>query len=212
MPYLAIPECSTDEINMNHIKIIGVGGGAGCALNYILEKGIKGVTCIAVNTDKQSLSHSLTNYKIKIGENLLKGLGAGGDPNLGYEAAQESIAHVQNVIVGAKVIFVVAGMGGGTGTGAAPVIAQLAKSMGALTISVITTPFAFEGRARMAIAKAGVIEMCQHTDSQITIPNSHLVRCANKNATFKEVLKESDKTLYLAIKDILKWPLVAMHN
>ena len=184
------------------IKVIGVGGGGGNAVNNMVASQLSGVNFIVANTDVQALKHSLAEYKIQLGSKLTKGLGAGANPNVGCEAALESRNEIQDIIGEADMVFVTAGMGGGTGTGAAPVIAQIAREMGALTVGVVTKPFGFEGRRRMMSAEVGVSELKKHVDSLITIPNSRLVQLAHKNATFKEMLKKADDVLYHAVKGI----------
>lgn len=184
------------------IKVIGVGGGGGNAVNNMVASQLSGVNFIVANTDVQALKHSLAEYKLQLGGKLTKGLGAGANPQVGCEAALESRNEIQDMIGEADMVFVTAGMGGGTGTGAAPVIAQIAREMGALTVGVVTKPFGFEGRRRMGSAEMGINELKKHVDSLITIPNSRLVQLAHKNATFKEMLKKADDVLYYAVKGI----------
>lgn len=191
-----------DFNSLPKIKVIGVGGGGGNAVNNMVASQLSGVNFIVANTDVQALKHSMAECKIQLGSKLTKGLGAGANPNVGCDAALESRNEIQDIIGEADMVFVTAGMGGGTGTGAAPVIAQIAREMGALTVGVVTKPFGFEGRRRMLSAEAGVVELKKHVDSLITIPNSRLVQLAHKNATFKEMLKKADDVLYYAVKGI----------
>lgn len=184
------------------IKVIGVGGGGGNAVNNMVASQLQGVNFIVANTDIQALNHSLAEYKIQLGNKLTKGLGAGANPQVGCDAALESRSEIQDMIGEADMVFITAGMGGGTGTGAAPVIAQIAREMGALTVGVVTKPFGFEGRRRMGSAEMGITELKKHVDSLITIPNSRLVQLAHKNATFKDMLKKADDVLYHAVKGI----------
>lgn len=187
---------------MAKIKVVGVGGGGGNAVNNMVQSALNGVTFITANTDMQALNSSLAEHKVQIGAKLTKGLGAGANPQMGCDAARESVAQLQEAIGEADMVFVTAGMGGGTGTGAAPIIAQIAKEMGALTVGVVTKPFAFEGKRRLQSAEAGIAELRKQVDSLITIPNSRLVQLAPKNATFKDMLKKADDVLYYAVKGI----------
>ena len=188
--------------SMAKIKVFGVGGGGGNAVNNMVRSALSSVTFVAANTDMQALNNSLADVKIQLGQKLTKGLGAGANPMVGCEAARESLQQIQEAIGEVDMVFVTAGMGGGTGTGAAPVIAQAAREMGALTVGVVTKPFAFEGKRRLMSAEAGIAELRQHVDSLITIPNSRLVQLAPKNATFKDMLKRADDVLYHAVKGI----------
>lgn len=184
------------------IKVIGVGGGGGNAVNNMISSSLQGVTFISANTDVQALGRSLAEYKIQIGAKLTKGLGAGANPRIGSEAAFESIEQIKAALQEADMVFVTAGMGGGTGTGAAPVIAQAAKELGILTVGVVTKPFFFEGKKRLESAEGGIEEFRQHVDSLITIPNDRLLQLAPKKATFIEMLKKADEVLYYAVKGI----------
>lgn len=184
------------------IKVVGVGGGGGNAVNNMISSVLKGVTFITANTDVQALNSSQAEIKIQLGDKLTKGLGAGANPAVGREAAQESIDQIRSAIGEADMVFVTAGMGGGTGTGAAPVIAQVAKDMGALTVGVVTRPFFFEGKKRQEAADAGIEAFREHVDSLITIPNDRLLSLASKKATFVEMLKKADEVLYFAVKGI----------
>ena len=158
------------------IKVVGVGGGGGNAVNNMIMSALNGVTFISANTDIQALCNSKAEVKIQMGQKLTKGLGAGANPRMGCEAALESIEQIKAVLGDADMVFVTAGMGGGTGTGAAPIIAQAAKELGALTVGVVTKPFFFEGKKRLESAEAGIAEFRQHVDSLITIPNDRLLQ------------------------------------
>lgn len=184
------------------IKVVGVGGGGGNAVNNMITSVLNGVTFITANTDVQALNRSQAEFKIQLGEALTKGLGAGADPEVGKQAALESIEAIREALGEADMVFVTAGMGGGTGTGAAPVIAQVAKDMGALTVGVVTKPFFFEGKKRLEAAEKGIEEFRKHVDSLITIPNDRLLSLASKKATFIEMLKRADEILYFAVKGI----------
>ena len=184
------------------IKVIGVGGGGGNAVNNMISSGLQGVTFISANTDVQALGRSLAEHKIQIGSKLTKGLGAGANPRIGCEAALESMEQIRTCLQDSDMVFVTAGMGGGTGTGAAPVIAQAAKELGILTVGVVTKPFFFEGKKRLESAEAGIEEFRKNVDSLITIPNDRLLQLAPKKATFIEMLKKADEVLYYAVKGI----------
>lgn len=184
------------------IKVVGVGGGGSNAVQNMITSGLRGVTFVAANTDLQALNKSSADQKVQLGEKLTKGLGAGANPQVGREAAQESVSAIRDALEGADMVFVTAGMGGGTGTGAAPVIAQAAKEMGALTVGVVTKPFSFEGAKRRAAAEAGLADFKQHVDCLITIPNDRLMAFAPKKAPFTEMLKKANDVLYYAVKGI----------
>ncbi len=184
------------------IKVIGVGGGGGNAVNNMINSSLKGVSFIVANTDVQALKISPAEHKIQLGEQLTRGLGAGGDPEVGREAALESIDKIKEALDGTDMVFITAGMGGGTGTGAAPVIAEVAKELGALTVGVVTKPFFFEGKRREKQALMGIEMLKKVVDSLIIIPNDRLLSIASKKATFKEMLKKADEVLYYAVKGI----------
>ncbi|MFZ5425726.1 MAG: cell division protein FtsZ [Thermodesulfobacteriota bacterium] len=184
------------------IKVVGVGGGGGNAVNNMICSALRGVTFITANTDIQALNKSKAEFKIQLGDKLTKGLGAGANPDCGRDAALESIDQIRKTISDADMVFVTAGMGGGTGTGAAPVIAQAAKEAGALTVGVVTKPFYFEGRKRLNAAEKGIAALREQVDSIITIPNDRLLTLASKKATFMEMLKKADEILYYAVKGI----------
>ena len=184
------------------IKVIGVGGGGGNAVNNMIKASMQGVTFIAANTDMQALKHSKAEYKIQLGDKLTKGLGAGANPDMGRDAAMESQTQIRDVLGDCDMVFVTAGMGGGTGTGAAPVIAQVAKEMGALTVAVVTKPFFFEGKRRQQQAERGIKELREIVDSIITIPNDRLLTLASKKASFVDMLGKADEVLFHAVKGI----------
>ena len=184
------------------IKVVGVGGGGGNAVNNMICSALRGVTFITANTDIQALNKSKAEFKIQLGDKLTKGLGAGANPDCGRDAALESIDQVRRAVSEADMVFVTAGMGGGTGTGAAPVIAQAAKEAGALTVGVVTKPFYFEGKKRLNAADKGIAALREQVDSIITIPNDRLLTLASKKATFMEMLKKADEILYYAVKGI----------
>ena len=185
-----------------NIKVIGVGGGGGNAVQNMIMAGLKGVTFICANTDAQALLRSKAEIKLQIGEKLTKGLGAGADPNVGRDAAQESIGAIKDAIGDADMVFVTAGMGGGTGTGAAPIVAQAAREMGALTVGVVTKPFLFEGTKRARAAEQGIAELRENVDSLITIPNNRLLTIAPKKAKLSDMLKCADDVLHRAVRGI----------
>ncbi len=184
------------------IKVVGVGGGGGNAINNMISSSLQGVTFIAANTDLQALGRSQADIKIQLGDKLTKGLGAGGNPQAGENAAMESVEAIREAVGDSDMVFVTAGMGGGTGTGAAPIIAQVAREMGALTVGVVTKPFYFEGKRRMDAAERGILAFREHVDSLITIPNDRLLTLAPKKAAFIDMLKKSDEVLYHAVRGI----------
>lgn len=184
------------------IRVVGVGGGGGNAINNMISSAMKGVTFITANTDIQALKHSKAEFKLQLGEKLTKGLGAGANPEVGREAALESIAQIKETLGECDMVFVTAGMGGGTGTGAAPVIAQAAKEIGALTVAVVTKPFHFEGKRRQLQADRGIKALREVVDSIITIPNDRLLTLASKKATFLDMLVKADEVLFYAVKGI----------
>jgi len=192
------------------IKVIGCGGGGGNAINNMIQSRLSGVSFIAANTDAQDIEKSLADHTIQLGAKLTKGLGAGANPEVGRNAALESIDQIRDLLQGTDMVFITAGMGGGTGTGAAPVIAQAAKESGALTVAVVTKPFYFEGRRRMQQAEKGIDELSQVVDSIITIPNDRLLQMAAKKAGFGVMLKKADEVLYFAVKGISD--LITVHG
>ncbi len=184
------------------IKVIGVGGSGGNAINTMIHFGLEGVEFITVNTDAQALGSNSAAEKISIGANVTRGLGAGADPERGRKAALEDVQRLKEVVQGADMVFVTAGMGGGTGTGAAPVIAQLAREAGALTVGVVTKPFGFEGRLRARRADQGLLALTEHVDTLITIPNEKLMSLADADMTFVEAFRKADEVLFQAVKGI----------
>jgi len=185
-----------------NIKVIGVGGGGNNAINRMVEAGLKGVEFIAVNTDAQALFLSKAEKKIQVGEKLTKGLGAGADPDIGMKAAEENADEIRQGLQGADMVFVTAGMGGGTGTGGAPVIARIAKELGALTIGVVTKPFSFEGRKRNTQAETGIQSLRQEVDSLITIPNDRLLQVVDKHTAFNDAFRIADDILRQGVQGI----------
>jgi cell division protein FtsZ len=179
-----------------------VGGGGGNAVNNMVKGALQGVTFITANTDMQALKRSSAEYKIQLGDKLTKGLGAGANPDVGRDAALESQSEIRDVLGECDMVFVAAGMGGGTGTGAAPVIAQIAKDMGALTVAVVTKPFHFEGKRRAQQAERGIKELREIVDSIITIPNDRLLTLSSKKASFIDMLARVDEVLFHAVKGI----------
>lgn len=184
------------------IKVVGVGGGGSNAVDGMVDAKINGVDFISVNTDKQALCRSKAEYKVQIGEKLTKGLGAGADPEVGRKAAEESKNEIIKLLEDSEMVFITAGMGGGTGTGAAPVIAQLAKEMGKLTVGVVTKPFTFEGRKRMKQAEAGIEELKSKVDTLITIPNDRLLQVVQKNTSMLQAFSIADDVLRQAIQSV----------
>lgn len=184
------------------IKVIGVGGGGNNAVNRMIEHGVQGVEFIAVNTDAQALNLSLAEVKLQIGGKLTRGLGAGANPEVGKKAAEESREQLEEALRGADMVFVTAGMGGGTGTGAAPVIAQIAKDLGALTVGVVTRPFTFEGRKRSTQAIGGITSMKESVDTLIVIPNDKLLEIVDKNTPMLEAFREADNVLRQGVQGI----------
>ncbi|MBR4030360.1 MAG: cell division protein FtsZ, partial [Clostridia bacterium] len=191
-----------DGNNGANIKVIGCGGGGNNAINTMIKAGFKGVEFIAINTDKQALINSQADIKIQIGEKITKGLGAGADPQIGKKATEESIEEIGQAIKGADMIFVTAGMGGGTGTGSAPIVAALAREMGILTVGVVTKPFSFEGRVRMENALTGIENLKEAVDTLITIPNDKLFEVAQKNTTLTDAFVIADDILRQGIQSI----------
>ncbi len=184
------------------IKVVGVGGGGSNAVNRMISAGLRGVEFIAINTDAQALALSGADKKMHIGAKITKGLGAGGDPNVGRQAADESRDDLSEVLAGADMVFVTAGMGGGTGTGGAPIIAELARDLGALVIGVVTRPFSFEGKRRAASAEEGVRTLKQKVSTLITIPNDRLLQIIDKEATVIEAFRTADDVLRQGVQGI----------
>lgn len=184
------------------IKVIGVGGGGSNAVNRMIEGGVQGVEFIAVNTDAQALNRSKAPTRVQIGEKLTRGLGAGAKPEIGKKAAEESREQIENVLKGADMVFVTAGMGGGTGTGAAPEIAAIARDLGSLTVGVVTRPFTFEGKKRSTQADQGVAALKENVDTLIVIPNDRLLEIVDKNTPMLEAFREADNVLRQGVQGI----------
>lgn len=193
-------DTNVDELAV--IKVIGVGGGGNNAVNRMIEHGVEGVEFIAVNTDSQALNLSEAEVKLQLGSKLTRGLGAGANPEVGKKAAEESREQIEEALRGADMVFVTAGMGGGTGTGAAPVIAQIAKDLGALTVGVVTRPFTFEGRKRQTQAIGGITTMKDSVDTLIVIPNDKLLEIVDKNTPMLEAFREADNVLRQGVQGI----------
>lgn len=184
------------------IKVIGVGGGGGNAINNMIEKGLSGVEFIVANTDNQALEYNRADIKVQLGKQKTKGLGAGADPNIGKTSVEESMEDIKQMLEGTDMVFITAGMGGGTGTGGAPEIAKLAKSMDTLTVSIVTTPFAWEGKRRMEVANKWIEELRQNVDALIVIPNQKLLEIIDKNTSLKDAFLKVDEVLYNATRGI----------
>lgn len=195
-------EFDTSVDAMAVIKVIGVGGGGNNAVNRMIEAGVQGVEFIAVNTDAQALNLSKAEIRLQIGGKLTRGLGAGANPEVGKKAAEESKEQIEEALRGADMVFVTAGMGGGTGTGAAPVIAAIAKELGALTVGVVTRPFTFEGRKRSTQAIGGIGQMKESVDTLIVIPNDRLLEIVDKNTPMLEAFREADNVLRQGVQGI----------
>lgn len=195
-------EFEVDNDGFAKIKVIGVGGGGNNAVNRMIESGVKGVEFIAANTDRQALKASLSSTKLQLGEKVTKGLGAGGNPEVGEVSAEESRDEIKNSLEGTDMVFIAAGMGGGTGTGAAPVVAEIAKELGILTVGVVTKPFSFEGSRRMKQAENGVEDMLSQVDTLVTIPNDRLLQIADKKTSVKESFEMADEVLLQGITGI----------
>jgi cell division protein FtsZ len=195
-------EFDVDMEQFAQIKVIGVGGGGNNAVNRMIESQLKGVQFVAINTDKQALFTSKAEYKIQIGDKLTRGLGAGANPDIGKKAAEESRDDISQALQGADMVFVTAGMGGGTGTGAAPVVAQIAKEMGILTVGVVTKPFTFEGKRRMQHAEMGIEQLKDKVDTLVTIPNDRLLQVAEKKTSIMDAFKIADDVLKQGVQGI----------
>src|SRR5216117_1574398 len=184
------------------MKVVGVGGGGGNALNRMIDEHVSGVEFISVNTDAQALLNNKADVKVQIGKKLTRGLGAGARPEIGRQAIEENRDEVLHSLQGADLVFVTCGMGGGTGTGAAPIISQVARDLGALTIGIVTKPFLFEGRKRMRQAEMGIAEMRKHVDTMIVVPNERLLAVVGKGIPFQDALKKADEVLLHATQGI----------
>jgi cell division protein FtsZ len=195
-------EFEVDNNSFASIKVVGVGGAGTNAVNRMVDSGLRGVDFIAVNTDKQALVLSKAETKIQIGEKVTKGLGAGAKPQIGQQAAEESREEIAQIVKGADLVFVTCGMGGGTGTGAAPVIAEIARNMGILTIGVVSKPFLFEGRQRMKNAEAGIEQLKLNVDTLVVVPNDRLLQVVTKGTTMTDAFRIADDTLRQGIQGI----------
>ena len=185
-----------------HIKVVGVGGGGNNAVNRMIENGVQGIEFVALNTDRQALHSSKAEIRLQIGEKLTKGLGAGANPDIGMKAAEESRNEIEEALKGSDMVFITAGMGGGTGTGAAPIVAEIAKDLGILTVGVVTKPFMFEGRRRMIHAEGGIEALKSRVDTLVTIPNDRLLQVAEKKTTIVEAFRMADDVLRQGIQGI----------
>jgi len=195
-------EFDVDVEQFAQIKVIGVGGGGNNAVNRMIDQNLKGVQFIAINTDKQALYTSRAEYKIQIGEKLTRGLGAGANPDIGSKAAEESRDDIFHALQGADMVFITAGMGGGTGTGAAPIVAQIAKEMGILTVGVVTKPFTFEGKRRLAHAEKGIEELKKRVDTLVTIPNDRLLQVVERRTSIVDAFRIADDVLRQGVQGI----------
>src|SRR5215470_3090240 len=181
------------------ITVIGIGGAGGNAVNNMIAAGLTGAHFIVANTDAQSLAVSSAEHRLQLGVSLTEGLGAGSKPEIGEAAAEEALEEIRGLVTGSHMVFIAAGMGGGTGTGAAGVIARISKELGILTVGIVTKPFLFEGARRMRIAELGVAEVRKHVDTLIVIPNQNLFRIANEKTTFAEAFMLADQVLYSGV-------------
>jgi len=195
-------EVSNELDDVVQIKVVGVGGGGGNAVNRMVDAGVRGVEFIAINTDKAALYLSKASQKIQIGSKATNGMGAGANPDKGKMAAEESREEIASAIRSADMIFITAGMGGGTGTGAAPIVAQIAKELGILTVGIVTKPFAFEGKKRMTQAEAGIAALREHVDSLVVIPNERLKYVSEQKITFKNAFDIADDVLRQGVQSI----------
>ena len=195
-------EVSNELDDVVQIKVVGVGGGGGNAVNRMVDAGVRGVEFIAINTDKAALYLSKASQKIQIGSKATNGMGAGANPDKGKQAAEESREEIASAIRSADMIFITAGMGGGTGTGAAPIVAQIAKELGILTVGIVTKPFAFEGKKRMTQAEAGIAALREHVDSLVVIPNERLKYVSEQKITFKNAFDIADDVLRQGVQSI----------
>ncbi len=197
-----MPKIDTAVEAFARIKIIGVGGAGKNATNYMIKSKVQGVEFVVINTDAQDLHHSLAKKKIHIGKNLTSGLGAGMDPDLGKRAAEETAEEIQDILKGSNMVFLTAGFGGGTGTGATPIVAKIAKDLGILTVAVVTKPFSFEGARRTEIAKQGLEKLKQEVDALIMIPNDRILNVAPEGTTMEDAFAMSDRILKEAVEGI----------
>ncbi len=199
---ISVPSNNETPETKPRITVFGVGGAGGNAVNNMIRAELEGVDFVAANTDAQALSQSQTERRIQLGATITEGLGAGSRPDVGHAAAEEAIDHIVEELNGANMAFITAGMGGGTGTGAAPVIARAAREQGILTVGVVTKPFQFEGIHRMRIAESGIEDISQFVDTLIIIPNQNLFRVANEKTTFADAFKMADDVLYSGVRGV----------
>lgn len=199
---LFMEQIKSDVESFARIRVVGLGGSGNNAVNHMVGSKVKGVEFIAINSDAQDLHHSLAKKKIHIGKNLTRGLGAGGNPDMGRRAAEETREEISNSIKGSDMIFITCGMGGGTGTGSAPVVAKIARESGALTVGVVTKPFLFEGQERMRLAMQGIEELKKEVDALITIPNDRLLAIVDKETTVRNAFEQCDNILKQAVEGI----------
>ena len=197
-----MPKLNPDIESFARIKVIGIGGSGKNALNHMINSKVRGVEFIVMNTDTQDLHNSLAEKKVHLGKNLTKGLGAGMNPEVGRRAAEETKAEIQDVIKGADMVFIACGMGGGTGTGSAPIVAQAAKEQGILTVAVVTKPFSFEGNQRMKLAEIGLAELEKEVDAILVIPNDRLIVISGKDVGFRQAFAMCDEVLKQAVEGI----------
>ena len=192
----------TGPENVVSIKVVGVGGGGNNVVNRMVRSGAQGVDFVAVNTDKQALNASSANYKIQIGEKLTGGKGAGSNPEVGRKAAEESRNQIAKALESTDMVFITAGMGGGTGTGAAPVVAEVAHDLGILTVGIVTKPFSFEGKRKMGLAEQGIANLLMHVDSLIVIPNERLKMISQEKITLMNAFQAADNVLRQGVESI----------
>ena len=197
-----IEDVETTATGNARILVVGVGGGGGNAVQNMIESGLTGVEFICANTDLQALNKNPAQTHIQLGEKLTRGLGAGSNPSVGEQAAEESKQAIEEAVSGSEMVFITAGMGGGTGTGAAPIVAEVAKASGALTVAVVTRPFSFEGQKRANYAKSGIEELSKHVDCLITIPNDRIMTFAPKKTPLRELMRKANDVLYYGVKGI----------
>ena len=208
---LSVPETKFQAVLSPRITVIGVGGAGGNAVNNMIASELSGITFVAANTDAQALLHSNAEIKVQLGASKTKGLGAGAHPEVGRASAEEAIKEIEDILKDTTMLFITAGMGGGTGTGASPVIARLAKDMGILTIGVVTKPFDFEGPTRRRTADAGIAEMAEYVDTLLIIPNQNLFNVADDDITFENAFKRVDDVLYQGVRSITDLMLIPGH-
>jgi len=199
---ISIPKTTIEAQLKPRITVIGVGGAGGNAVNNMIQSAMEGVDFVVANTDAQALASSRTDRRIQLGRDTTQGLGAGARPDIGRDSAEEALEIIARELDGAHMAFITAGMGGGTGTGAAPVIAKVARDLGVLTVGVVTKPFQFEGAHRMRLAEAGIEELAQYVDTLIVIPNQNLFRVANEKTTFADAFKMADDVLHGGVRSV----------